>query len=257
MAGSGGLAQEQPRAPFPDFQAKRIRPPAAGTQKRITVQIAPSAQDSGTTSPSAPEAQAPSAGAETRFGWFWEDVGSDLDGASPGRLVDGLAVLEQHGDVPVPRLQEFHEMIGAYGVSLLTSTIGTDVSPALVLAVMAVESHGDANAVSRVGAEGVMQLMPDTAARFGVEDAFDPDQNIKGAVRFLDVLMKEFSGDPVLVLAGYNAGAGAVRDHGGVPPFAETRDYVPKVLAAYQIARNLCVTPPIMISDGCVFQPMR
>ncbi len=98
-----------------------------------------------------------------------------------------------------------------------------------------------------------MQLMPATAARFGVTDVNLPSDNIKGGVAFLDYLMKEFDRDPILVLAGYNAGEGAVRSHGGVPPFAETRDYVPKVLAAFHTARGLCLTQPMLVSDGCVF----
>lgn len=98
-----------------------------------------------------------------------------------------------------------------------------------------------------------MQLMPDTAAKLGVADSFDPDENIKGGIAFLDALMRAYGGDPVLVLAGYNAGQTAVANAGGVPPFAETRDYVPKVLAAFEVARALCKTPPMMISDGCVF----
>ncbi len=254
--GSVCLAQDNiSPADFPEFEAKRIRPPTPGTQKRITVQIDP---DDPVQAVSVAKPEAPGGpGAEsTRYPWFWEAVGRDLVGASPGRLVEALAVLEGRADIPAPRLQDLQDMIGAHGVSLLTSTIGTDVSPALVLAVMAVESGGRSDAVSRVGAEGLMQLMPATAELFGVTDTFDPEQNIRGGVRFLDWLMQEFSGDPMLVLAGYNAGAGAVREHAGVPPFAETRDYVPKVLAAYRVARNLCVTPPIMMSDGCVFQLM-
>ena len=66
-----------------------------------------------------------------------------------------------------------------------------------------------------------------------------------------------FGGDPLLVLAGYNAGEGAVRAHQGVPPFGETRDYVPKVLAAYDMARKLCMTPPLFVTDGCVFRSFR
>lgn len=69
--------------------------------------------------------------------------------------------------------------------------------------------------------------------------------------------MGEFEDDPILVLAGYNAGEGSVRKYNGVPPFAETRDYVPKVLAAFQVARGLCLTPPQLISDGCVFVAMK
>ncbi|WP_283966497.1 lytic transglycosylase domain-containing protein [Tritonibacter sp. AK171] len=254
-----GHAQESP-APFADFEAKRVRPPTPGTHKRITVQIDPQASPSsqGTSDVEAAEdgsIEVPKPSA--RYEWFWAEVGSDLAGASPGRLQDGLAVLETRSDISTPRLQDLQNMIAAYGVQMLTSTIGTEVSPALVLAVMAVESGGKPDAISRVGAQGLMQLMPDTATQYGVVDAFDPQQNIAGGVKFLNQLASDFSGDPILVLAGYNAGAGAVREHGGVPPFAETRDYVPKVLAAYRIARNLCTTPPIMISDGCVFEAMK
>ena len=98
--------------------------------------------------------------------------------------------------------------------------------------------------------------MPDTAKRFGVADSMVAQQNIQGGVRYLDWLMGEFDSDPILALAGYNAGEGAVRKHKGVPPFAETRDYVPKVLAAFQVARGLCKTPPELVSDGCVFVAM-
>ncbi len=98
-----------------------------------------------------------------------------------------------------------------------------------------------------------MQLMPATAARFGVTDSMNTTQNIKGGTVYLDWLLKEFGGDPVLALAGYNAGEGAVTKHQGVPPFKETRDYVPKVLAAWNVARALCLTPPVLVSDGCVF----
>ena len=121
---------------------------------------------------------------------------------------------------------------------------------------MSVESSGRVDAVSSAGAQGLMQLMPDTASRFGVIDSTVPKQNIAGGIKYLDWLMGEFANDPILVLAGYNAGEGSVRKHAGVPPFAETRDYVPKVLAAFQVAKGLCKTPPELISDGCVFNLM-
>ena len=95
--------------------------------------------------------------------------------------------------------------------------------------------------------------MPATAERFGVTNAFQPRENIRGGVAYLDFLLQEFSFDPVLAIAAYNAGEGAVARNNGVPPFAETRDYVPKVLAAFQIARGLCQTPPQLVTDGCVF----
>ena len=98
-----------------------------------------------------------------------------------------------------------------------------------------------------------MQLMPATAARFGVSDRWNAGQNIRGGVAFLDFLMEKFAGDPILVLAGYNAGENSIAPNGGVPPYAETRDYVPKVLAAFEVARSLCMTRPELVSDGCVF----
>ena len=115
------------------------------------------------------------------------------------------------------------------------------------------ESEGRADAVSKAGAQGLMQLIPATAKRFGVKNALDAGQNIRGGVQYLDLLLQTFDGDPILALAAYNAGENAVREHKGVPPFAETRAYVPRVLAAYATARGLCKTPPQLISDGCVF----
>ena len=79
-------------------------------------------------------------------------------------------------------------------------------------------------------------------------------QNIKGGVAYLDWLMGEFDRDPVMVIAAYNAGEGAVTANAGVPPYAETRDYVPKVLAAWAVAQGLCLTPPELMTDPCVFK---
>ena len=135
----------------------------------------------------------------------------------------------------------------------MRATIGTRVSPALVLAVISVESAGRADAVSSAGAQGLMQLMPATAARFGAKDRAIAPENIRGGLAYLDWLMEHFGRDPILALAGYNAGEGSVRDNAGVPPYAETRAYVPKVLAAWTVARGLCLTPPVLMSDGCVF----
>ena len=85
-------------------------------------------------------------------------------------------------------------------------------------------------------------------------DRTNAGQNIDGGVKYLNFLMEEFDRDPILVLAAYNAGEGAVRKNEGVPNYEETRAYVPKVLAAWKVARGLCVTPPELISDGCVFR---
>lgn len=241
--------------PFPEFSAKRIKPPKSGA-KRITIQIDPAPVPQAAPEAFAPANGQPGAAPVGAYGWFWDKISPDAARSGPGRLDLAMRALAANGTVAAPRLQHMQTIAKAQGIEILKSTIGTDVSPALVLAVMTVESAGDPQAESGAGAQGLMQLMPDTAARFGVTDSFQPAQNITGGVKYLNWLMQEFSNDPILVLAGYNAGEGSVRTHGGVPPFAETRDYVPKVLAAFQVARGLCLTPPELISDGCVFAAM-
>lgn len=106
--------------------------------------------------------------------------------------------------------------------------------PALVRAVMHAESAFDPNAISVVGASGLMQLMPATAREMYVKDIFDPKDNIEGGVRYLRVLANEFNGDMVKMVAGYNAGPEAVKKYGGqVPPYPETQAYVRKVISLY------------------------
>jgi soluble lytic murein transglycosylase-like protein len=106
------------------------------------------------------------------------------------------------------------------------------LEPSLVLAIMATESNFDPLAESPRKAQGLMQLIPDTAARFAVRNAFDPAQNIRGGMAYLRWLMAYFEGDVALVAAAYNAGEGAVERYRGVPPYAETRNYVRRILAA-------------------------
>lgn len=103
----------------------------------------------------------------------------------------------------------------------------------LIRAVAQVESCFDSNAVSRVGAQGIMQLMPATAAELGVLDSFDANQNINGGANYLAKMLKRFNQNHLHALAAYNAGPGAVEKHHGVPPFPETQAYVDKVLDLY------------------------
>ena len=249
-----------------DFTFKRVGvPQAAG--KRINVQIDPDAEIFRITPGSEPRRPGdplpeavlqnpvvPVPSGPSPFDWYWEAVSPSV-GVDPAvRFGLAMNVLQQNSQkVRTPRLQSLQKIVEKHGIDILASTIGTQVSPALVLAVISVESAGQTDALSHAGAQGLMQLMPATAERFGVNDRLDPKQNIKGGVDYLDWLLKEFNRDPILALAGYNAGEGAVTKHSGVPPFNETRAYVPKVLAAWNLARGLCLTRPMLISDGCVF----
>ncbi len=255
-----------------DFSFKRVKVGEGLPGKRITVQIDPEEQARYLAAlPKVDpnpvhEAEAPAVADDatgtpgpapaSSYAWYWEAVPTGI-GAAADRFDLALSTLSQGPDgtvVGAPRLQRMQEVADQYGKDILRATLDTRVSPALVLAVIGIESAGRSDAVSSAGAVGLMQLIPATAERFGVKDSSDPVENIKGGVAYLDWLLKEFDNDPVMVLAAYNAGEGAVRANSGVPPYAETRDYVPKVLAAWQVAQGLCVSQPMLVTDPCVFR---
>ncbi len=110
----------------------------------------------------------------------------------------------------------------------------TGVAPGLLNAVVMAESAGDPSAISIAGAQGLMQLMPGTSAGCGINNPFDPQQNVECGSRYLSELLQRYNNNVELAVAAYNAGPGAVDRYHGIPPYAETRAYVSRVLTAYR-----------------------
>ena len=236
-----------------DFAPKFGKPPERGAKKRINVMIS---KDAGRLVVTSVPRGSGAAGA-IPFDWFWEKIQPlerfDIKTAD-FELALGHIKSHPQGSVVTPSVATMMELVARWKGPLLMAGAQHRVSPALLASVMWVESRGKQSAVSSAGAQGLMQLIPATAARFGVDDPFDATANVRGSAASLSWLLQDFRGDPVLALAGYNAGENAVKTAGGVPNYAETRGYVPKVLAAYSVARGLCKTPPVLVTDGCIFQ---
>lgn len=255
---TGPVAAVETAASTPQF--RRIKAETRPLGQRINIQIKPEEQYSVDVivDPRLPARPMDPLldGAVDQANWFWGALSTRLADGSDTRMREAMEVLHSRpsGNASLaPDARFMGELAGRYGKEILQGTLNRRVSPAFVLAVIGVESAGNPDAVSKAGATGLMQLIPDTAKRFGVKEITDPAQNIAGGAAYLDWLLAEFGHDPLLALAGYNAGENAVKKHGGIPPFAETRNYVPKVVAAWQVARNLCKTPPDFVWQGCVF----
>lgn len=180
------------------------------------------------------------------------------DGAiSPDRLpeclVDGrapqfeLAAVPANEPVPAEVVQRFVEALPpdkrrhAELIQRLAPRFAVDHR--LALAIARAESNFEPRAVSPRNAQGLMQLIPDTAERFGVRNPFDPEQNVRGGLSYLRWLLQRFDGDVALVCAAYNAGEGVVERYGGVPPYPETRSYVDRILHFYRAPRH--APPPV------------
>ena len=254
---AGGLAAAgtwaDTPAPFPKFEAKRIKAPKPGSRPGKLVQIDPTEQKA--PAPRAPvsagDPPVAPAGALGRYAWFWDKVSPEAAKAGPGRLdVAMTALAAAVGKVPAPRLQQMQTIARANGIDILRSTIGTDVSPALVLAVITVESSGNPVAISRAGAQGLMQLMPGTARdtarqiklrRPTPSDLLRPETNIRLGTAYLREVLGQLNDHPVLATAAYNAGPHRVKrwlPQRTLPadlwveniPFRETRHYTERVL---------------------------
>jgi soluble lytic murein transglycosylase-like protein len=140
------------------------------------------------------------------------------------------------------------ERFTRYDEWIRQASILYQIPPELIRAVIKIESNYDARAVSHTGAQGLMQLMPETALRMQVRDPFDPRENIFGGTRYLRVLANMFNGDLSLTIAGYNAGEAAVVRYAGIPPYEETQDYVVKVTGFYRSYRT--TKDPVVASQG-------
>jgi soluble lytic murein transglycosylase-like protein len=158
-------------------------------------------------------------------GWRWQ--------TPPGHVLPGAGIPAPKApldwQVPDPSLAQVERWVRWIAPEY-------ELDPELVLAVIGVESTFDPNARSTKNARGLMQLLPATARRFGVRNIRDPIENLRGGMAYLGWLMARFDGDVELVLAAYNAGEGAVRRFGGIPPYRETRAYVRRVLRSYAAA---------------------
>jgi soluble lytic murein transglycosylase-like protein len=175
-----------------------------------------------------------------------------LDGRMPGdRLPDCLTT----GEAPPMELKDTaQEVVPTEVVARYVSALPGEkrrmaemvqrlaprfsVDPRLALAIVRSESNFEARALSPRNAQGLMQLIPETAERFGVRDVWSPEQNARGGLAYLRWLLERFGGDVALTSAAYNAGEKAVEQYGGVPPYAETREYVRRILAFYRAARH-------------------
>ncbi|MEO0994491.1 MAG: lytic transglycosylase domain-containing protein [Pseudomonadota bacterium] len=224
---------------------KTIKPPRGGKRFRAN---RPSGSSSG------------GAAKKTReHPWFWAEI-SPAGQASAARWDQGLTLLRHRRQIgkAIYSTDRMRRIADQWAQPVRAAARRHQVSEAVMLAVIAVESAGQPRARSPKGAMGLMQLIPATARRFGVRDAYDPAQNVGGGAAYLDFLLGRFRSDIVLALAGYNAGEGAVARHGGVPPYRETRDYVVRVLDALVAMETLCATRPTGPRQTCALSgPLR
>lgn len=152
-----------------------------------------------------------------------------------------MKLIQQQGLDVEENSSDFYQSFGSSDFADIVKTASEkyNVDEELINSVIKAESNFYPNAVSNCGAEGLMQLMPGTALSLGVNDSFDPEQNILGGTNYLRKMLTRYGGDVELALAAYNAGPGAVDKYEGIPPYAETQAYVKRVLNYYGVQKSL------------------
>lgn len=183
--------------------------------------------------------------------WFWNSVPAHIEEGS--RAYAMRVVAREHSGERSLFLatSRARNILTRWRPEIEAAARAARINEALIAAVVMVESAGDPTARSPKGAVGLGQLMPGTARRYGVRNILDPRENIMGSAAYLSDLIDMFRGDLVLALAAYNSGEGTVLRYRGVPPFPETRDYVPRVLGAFEAAGRLCLPPPRAARRRC------
>ena len=157
------------------------------------------------------------------------------NGAKDAQIINDTRDILQNADF---RSRFRHKKERLFHPIILQEAGRHEIDPALVKAIIMAESGYNPNAISDKGAKGLMQLMPSTAQALGVEDAFNPQQNISGGVRYFKRLVNRFDGDIKLALAAYNAGSKKVRHYQGIPPYKSTHYYIEKVFKYYKLYKN-------------------
>jgi soluble lytic murein transglycosylase-like protein len=156
-------------------------------------------------------------------------------GSKDAQLINNVQDILQNADF---RSIFRHKKERLFHPIILQESSRHEIDPALVKAIIMAESGYNPNAISKRGAKGLMQLMPSTAEALGVEDAFNPEQNISGGVRYFKQLVNKYDGDVKLALAAYNAGSSTVRHYQGIPPFKSTHYYIEKVFKYYELYKD-------------------
>jgi soluble lytic murein transglycosylase-like protein len=183
--------------------------------------------------------------------WFWKEVPARIEDGSRSRAMRVVSDARDRGQWLFGTKAQARRVLTRWRPEIEAAARKARISEALIAAVVMVESGGNPNAKSPAGALGLGQLMPATARRYGVRNAFNPAENLRGSAAYLSDLMKMFRGDLVLALAAYNSGENTVLRYQGVPPYAETRAYVPRVLAAFDSAGRFCASPPRSARRQC------